>query len=423
MKQEALVTTFILSLCISSAVVAKREVIAITPHMEPEALIMEIQSILLHLTRLSPGDEAVLIDGYTLETIGKFIVPEGKIYSSPKARLNANRAVIANLVRFTEQGDPSNKPNAVLLPQLLRHIAVNLSSDKPLAVLVVGSPFYIDPVNQSFSMTGSRYPADNHLIASRAETPYGTKNQQDLLSNIRIHLKYESESIFASTSYRYNIERFWTLYTTEQGGELVTFTADMPTALSRLENTAPAPKVAYELTPIRTERALIDSELKQQSIFERSLSNIVLSDEELLYAQNVQIGLSWDCGNCDLDLYVRPNDDAEIIYFDRVETKEGFYEKDFENTARLTKGYETISFSVPINLKELKIATNFFSGTAYNGIEAELRITVNGKTYARKVRFNDVLGNKGKGVIASFDHPESLTTDTQMFSIDDFFGF
>ena len=133
-------------------------------------------------------------------------------------------------------------------------------------------------------------------------------------------------------------------------------------------------------------------------------------------ATGVEIGLSWDCPRCDLDLYARPYPDADILYFDNTQTSEGRYWKDFRTSPQEVRGYETIEFGVPLSLRNLEIVVNHFSGQAEGGITAELRITVNGETYAKTFRLSPGEGNHGAGVQNAFSSGTAADEHTQVIS-------
>jgi len=245
---------FILSFSLLSGQIAQARalVIAVSPYGDAAKAKSQATQLLQFLTTLEPGDEAVLLDGYNLATIGTFKIPDNPSYNSPKARLAANRGVVGTFLRFAGSASaPSGNSaptleHALRIPQLLRQIAVNFAAKDTIEVLLLGSPFYDDPRDKPFSMAGGRFPSDGHLLASRSKTPYGIVGQSELLFPLRIHIGYGDENVMQSDRHRYFIERFWALYIEKQGGELVTFTGDTPSLFRRVKTNAAPPKHHYE---------------------------------------------------------------------------------------------------------------------------------------------------------------------------------
>lgn len=60
----------------------------------------------------------------------------------------------------------------------------------------------------------------------------------------------------------------------------------------------------------------------------------------------------------------------------------------------LMNGLETISFSAPIDLNKLLVAVNFYSGSAQNGVSGEVRLSVDGRTYAKGFEIDADGGNR-----------------------------
>ncbi len=392
---KSLFPVFIMTLCMTIPAQARELIIAISPHQQQSEAKAQASNVLRYLTALEGGKQAIIMDGYNLQTIGTFTVPTDKRYSSPKAKLTANRAGVAALMRFAGNGVGST--NTVRLPQLLRHVAQNYAGEDGADIVVLASPFYEDSAEPEFNMTGGLIPSDGHLNMTRADTPFGIAGNQGALANIRVHMGYDNSAIMRSDRHHYFVQRFWTLFIDGQGGKLVTFTADIPALLQRVQNNAPAPKHEFKreesdkLEMIQLRRAAPED----VSIYERDISTTPLSAGQINAAQNLEIGLSWDCPDCDLDLYARPFMGTQVLYFGRSETAEGRHWKDFVRSPKSSNGYETIDFTVPVDLNALQIAVNFYGGSAPNGVRCELRLSTGGQTYAHRFTLNARSGNNG----------------------------
>lgn len=414
-----ILTIALMALTLCTNVFARDHVIALSPYQSKSDATSQMKSLILFLTTLDEGDNALLLDGYNIKTIGNFTVPTGNHYKSPKARIAKNKGAIAALKRFTDMveepsgGDKPSTYQAVRLPQLLYHIGRDKASREPVNVIVFGSPFYDDPANSLFSMTQGLVPTDGHLKSSRMKSPFGTEGQTDLLNNIHLHLVFNTQNILRNNAHAFAVERFWALYMKLQGGKLAGFTNDMPTIFERVKNNGAVREYDFELgketslNMIRFTRDTSDAPIQK-----RPLSSLSLTDDQIANAKNVEIYLSWDCAACDIDLHARSSVDSQIIYFNRQSTNEGVHFKDFRSSPKADHAYETIAYHVPVNLNDLLIVVSFFSGTAPNGIQATLRLSVNGQTYEKLFPMQAKHGDEGAGVSDAFANGHKSTPQT-----------
>jgi len=386
---RSLSTTVILLLILCHPVVslqARELIIAVSPNMHADDAKTQATQVLQFLTTLEPGDQAIVLDGFNLSTIGTFSVPPRSTYNSPRAKLGANQSFVGTLMQFADASTLQSElsPGALRLPQLIRHIGANYAASQQIDVVILGSPFY-EGDNQ-FSMAGSRIPSDGHINSSRSETPYGTTDQPELLTNIRIHFGYGHEGMLESDRHHFYIQRFWTLYIEALNGSLATFTADQQMLFQRALRGVEPPMHNYVLNETeRLEMILLqpESQANSQSIYERQLSDQAFPNEHINQAEFVEIGISWDCQSCDIDLYALPYANAELLYFGNTSTDEGTYFKDYRTSPQTINGYETIVFHVPIDLEKLLVLVHFFDGHSPGGVRGEIRLTAQGMTFAR----------------------------------------
>ena len=399
MKMMRYMFVFILSACSMQPSYAADLVVAVSLFGESEEAKAQMTGLLQFLTSLEPGRQAVLIDGDHLQTLGTFTVPESAAYRSPKARLNVNKKLAGRLMRL-HQNAKTSPQRAAKLPQLLRHIAQSYGGQGALDVIVLGSPFYNDPKEPGYAFAGGRYPSDAHIAAGRGETPFGTRGLEGILENVRVHIGYGGEDAMQSGRYRYFVERFWSLYIAQLGGALASFTGDHAALFAAVKRGGDFPKETYTLKKGGViEMIRLEPPVMGTSIYERPVTAAPLPPHVIAHARDVEIGLSWSCTSCDLDLYARAFSDVHPLYFGRTETPEGRYYKDFRRSPIGSKGYETIRFSVPVDVREVFIAVNFYGGEAKEPVTAELRLTALGRTYAHKFPVKAKAGNKGKGMV------------------------
>lgn len=400
--------------------------IGFSPYVEPVAAEQQVKSVLQFLTdTLEPGDSCFLFDAYRIQSLGAFVVPSNPAYRHPKAKINYNKQVVNALLQFAsaarrpQGGVEPTVIGAIRMPQALQFIGANYPTTQDSDVILLGSPLYDDPKDKIFTMSKYRIPGDGHFTNNRSNTPYGIKGQASLLAKRRVHLAFLNEEWKQDDHHGYFVERFWTLYIEGLSGQLSSFTRDLPTMLQRVKAKAPAPKHDYkvELTDKLEMILLRPPVVKQQtSIYERPLSTSPLDSELVRQASNVEVGITWECAGCDLDLYGQREPGASTLWFLNPQAADGQYFKDFTTSPRSANGYETLAFHVPVDLRTLLVAVNFYNGRAPAGVKGEIRISMNGKTYAQAFHFSAKEGNGGLG------RDETLTsrraTNSQWLVID-----
>lgn len=376
-----------LMFCVVLPAHAKDWVVALSPYETKEVLAQQTNDVLVFLTELEPGDRAVVMDGYHLQTLGTFVVPTDPKYSHPKAQIALNRKVVVGMLKFSGNakssgtaGHPSVQ-GAIKLPQLLRFVGENIAHFEPLGVLVLGSIRFDDPNQPDFSMLG-KFPSDGHLGASRGKTPYGASDSPGLLNDVRVHIAYNDQ--ITEDRLKYYIHRWWTLYVEALGGELVSYSQDMANALNHFKNEGRA--IAHDFvadTNAKLEMVTLTPPNYGQSIFDRQIELTPMSNGDITRVETLEIGISWTCERCDIDLFAAPNPNDEILYYANTESRSGRYWKDYRSSPQTLNGYETISFHEPLDLNAAVSAINFYSGQSVGGVHGEIRVSVNNKTYSK----------------------------------------
>lgn len=344
------------------------------------------------VNQMQPGDHVAYYDAQNIQHICSISLPEKEAYKHPKVKMRVGAPCIKKLIQHIDNDQVVHK---IKLPQFLRFIGENhIAFDQEHDVIIIGNPLYLS--GDAFDMSGSKVPGDGHLQNSVSHTVFGIDNPE-LLKNIRLHIGYPEE-FSAHDQHHWHVKRFWTLFAEKQGGELVSFTGDLSTLLNRVKKNTNAPKHSYELQDTtRLEMIqLAPVKLKEtRSIFQRPVEKGNLSPSDIKAARDVQIGITWDCTQCDLDLHVRPHASADVLSFRRTQTEEGRYWKDFRNAP--AHGFETIDLSGVTDLRDVLIAVNFYSGEATSPLTGEIRLAVGNKTYAKAFTINASYGNNGKG--------------------------
>lgn len=394
------------ALLYSSAVNARNYVIALSPMQSREVLHQQSAAALKFLLhQVKPGESALVVDGLHLKTIAQFSVKNNKAYNHPKAKAQLNKNAIAAIRRFSEQPVQIAKHGVAAVmqvPQLLQFLGNNYGPFKETTdIIILASPIYVDPRNPDWGMINNQYPGDGHFSAAPQRSPFSLYGRQDLLKNTRIHWAYPDQSWISSEFYRISVTRVWHLLADGYGSELSTFTGDQSTLWRRAAKGAKAAPHGYKLEAVEKIETFQMVEEKQDaqrvSIYERELSDVPPSKHVQRQAQNVEIGISWDCERCDLDLYVRPHHGADVLYFKNRQTDLGYYHKDFRHAPKTDGGYETVTLTSTVDLRDVLIAINWFNGQSENGVTGEIRLAIGDQTYGLNFTFPGKAGNKGIG--------------------------
>jgi hypothetical protein len=385
---------------------ARDMAIGLSPYQNADVAEKQIKSLVEFLAEsLEPGDRCMLFDAYHVQTLGIFAVPDKAVYRQPKAKVQANRQVVAAMIQFArtaKRPDGDGEPSvigAIRIPQALRFIGQDYPVMQDSDVILLGSPLYDDPKDQPFSMRPNHIPGDGHLTKARSVTPYGIKGQDSLLAKRLVHIAF-LDNWQQDDHHSYFVQRFWTLFVEGQGGQLSSFTHDLPALFQRVKSNAPSPKHDYKIEPTdKLEMILMRSPtVKQQtSIYERPISKAPLPTSVLRQATHVEVGITWECGACDLDLYSQRQPGATAIWFLNTQTSDGQYFRDFRTSPRSANGYETLAYHVPVDLNHLLLAVNFYNGSSPGGVKGEVRISLNGQTYAMPFHVLAQEGNGGVG--------------------------
>lgn len=398
-----------LSLCavLSNPAQANDLIIGLTPYAaSPEqAKERAVDTLQFLAGQIEPGESAQILDAYNVRSICTFSVPDRKAYRHEKNKLTVNAPCVRALLGAAQSAKQSAPvPDAVRLPDTLRFIGENYPAQTATDILIVGSPLYDDPREPSVSMAYGHVPGDGHLNAARGASPYSASSE-GLYANMRVHLVATDAAWAINLEHAHFVKRLWALYVERQGGSLVTFTSDASAAFNRIASHAEAPPHDYnlaattklEMIPIRRDAGA------RTPIHQRALAQVPPAVTELRAASNVEIGITWDCTACDLDLYARPWRGAEVIYFNKTHTAEAQMFKDYRSSPEINNGLETIEFVVPLDLQKLLVAVNLYEGSPPDGIvHGEVRISIGERTWAAPFIIEAKAGTRTEGATEIF---------------------
>tara|TARA_R110002050_G_scaffold299493_1_gene465341 strand:- start:2258 stop:2596 length:339 start_codon:yes stop_codon:yes gene_type:complete len=90
-----------------------------------------------------------------------------------------------------------------------------------------------------------------------------------------------------------------------------------------------------------------------------------------------------------------------VISFQKSKTAWGQLYKDYVTAPKNTlRGFETIALSKPVQLDQVKMAVNFYSGAAPTGASFEVRMELDGQVYAKRYSLSATQGNRGQDAVS-----------------------
>jgi hypothetical protein len=350
------------------------------------------------------GSSLGLYDAFHLQTIARIEIPRVSAFRSAKTRANQFREPIRRLKSFlaTQHERPvtSKLPfdQAVRLPQFMDFVGENLARpDRDVVVVVLGGPLYLDDKEPAFSMVDGYYPSDGHLLASRDGSVFGLEGRGKALQDIPVHLGWFGDP-WIHEAHQEKIDRFWALYLRGQGARLVTFCGDLSTVFNNVRRDAAGSgtrDLRHQLDPTQTriEMLKMDREIELTDWITRdTLPNVQMRPPTTTVGV-MKIGIRWK-DNIDLDLYARPERDAETLFFEHVRSPEGYYFKDHRSSP--DREYEFIEFESPVDVWKVEARINFYEGAAPGGPVGEIRVEFDDKIYSDQFRIDAGHGNRGR---------------------------
>ena len=377
-------------------------IIGISPFLEKSVKDNIYRSIVRLVVEDLPLNSTLTIyDAFEIKTITQVTVPGGRAFNSPKTRANQFAPAIRELKQFLaqERSGPTNSQfnftGSIRLPQFLDFLTEKASpANSPLAVLLIGSPLYLDSKETAFSMVDGYFPSDGHLQASREKSVYGYDG--DIGPFLLVQWVHFGDP-WVSDLHKEKVTRFWALYLERRGAQLAAFTGDLPTALQSFHQSANG------ITPASKRWALDAAQTKIEML--RVSRGVEINDwitrDSLPLAQTppsiivgpMKIGIRWK-EKVDLDLYATPRPGAETLYFEHVRSPEGYYYKDHRSSPG--REYEFIEFESPVNIHEVQAFVNFYKGEWPGGAHGEVRIEFDGRIYGGPFTISSEHGNLGR---------------------------
>ncbi|MBN8248393.1 MAG: hypothetical protein J0L84_13240 [Verrucomicrobia bacterium] len=387
---------------------AGRWIVGISPFLEHESKDAVYRALgRFVLEGLPTGSSLAVYDAFHLKTVASISIPEAKAFRSSRTRANQFGGELNRLRQFLASSpgpDAAAGPtltNAVRLPQFLDFLYENAAGSgtaaDPSVLLVLGSPMYVDPKEPDCSMRDGYFPSDGHLLAGRDRTVFGKGSRDTGISNAVVHLGYFGDP-WISDVHRERVQRFWNLYATRRGLRPGSFSADLPTVLAAVTRgigpgEAGTPAFRGEGLDSKVEMVRITRDAGVSDWITRELLSGNRPPPPRIRKGPMKIGIRWR-GDLDLDLYARPKDGSQTLYFEHARSPEGYYFKDHRSSP--DREYEFIEFESPVDVDRVQARINHFAGNAPGGPGGEVRIEFDGRIYSGAFELASRRGNEGR---------------------------
>ena len=380
-------------------------VVGLSPYLDKSVKDDVYRGLVRLLVEDLPLDCTVSIyDAFDLKRITHVTLPNSRAFNSSKTRANQFAPAIRELKTFLASEHPRptgphlNFQSAVRVPQFADFLCDNLAANnQPLTLLLIGSPLYQDPKEPSFSMVDGYFPSDGHLQASREDSVFGFTGQTNRLPSLAVHWLFFGDP-WTSDLHKEKVARFWTLYFERRGGQLATFTQDVPTTLQAFGRATPGVPASARGWALDSQQTKLEMLRVSRSV---ELSDWITRDAlpdtaprpPTVMVGPMKIGIRWK-DNIDLDLYATPRQGAETLFFQHTRSPEGYYYKDHRSSPG--REYEFIEFESPVDVREVEAFVNFYKGSRPEGPRGEVRIEFDGRIYGGSFSIEASEGNRGR---------------------------
>ena len=263
---------------VKSETTNKNKIIVVLPLHQPAEMLEEARRFILHILFevMEGGDTLAVIEAGSRNEMAFFAYPEVELKT---ARLK-EKYVKKEWERFLgcqkKTADTSELDANLSIPLFCRWLQDRLAIErgKRTSVLFLGSPIHRDP-DPRYSFQKDDWFSDAVFVH---DTPFHVADgSRDRFKDISFHFVF-LQNPFADPKHQDKIHRFWSLYPSLQGGNLVTFTSDRK-AYRRIK--ADITPVRHELDPADTlvvaRRSLSEAELAKKTPLPTQGEKLVIS--------------------------------------------------------------------------------------------------------------------------------------------------
>jgi hypothetical protein len=358
---------------------------------------------------LTPGDRLFVYRARPMTQIAVIAPPSdpGMNRARANAALAAQFRPVKEFLSTPPAGHTPEPPGNLMLPSLVDELGRNLLPslpDKDIDVLVVGSLIYFDPNDARSAMTDRQVPSDGIIFrTARGEWPFSIAGSERRLSRAVMHYcQPNAANDYESIEHEERVRRFWSLWTTGQGGRVGTFANDLQVCFARFRAGESSGQTEYKAVrdakPEMQRMAARMPAVVPQSLEKPGdyflLEDVPISSTAPASSRGVAwIGIRW-YASCDLDLWARGEPSNPWLYFGSVKTTEGRFNKDFV-TSTGDAQMEYIAFSREIDLQTAEVAVNLYSCDGAVAPEGQVRVWFAGKVFQSPFKLLAKTGNKG----------------------------
>ena len=191
------------------------------------------------LRGMAPGDGLTLHDGLFPRELARVEIPDDPRFDAQRARtkgLARETATLARRIDALGAGDSGEFRYRIAFPEFAFAYA-NSRTGGESHMLVITSGMHHAPLEPEFSLRhrGGELvlPNDAHIEAPLSESPYGTRDRGEALKGVVAHFCLMAGDDEMTTHQKDELRRFWSLYVSNLGGEMATFTESLSGCFDR----------------------------------------------------------------------------------------------------------------------------------------------------------------------------------------------
>lgn len=402
--------------------------VGLSPFYTPDEARTIKQRRMKFILESDAGSTITMDDAYALRQVARFEVAASRS-AAGRARLLA--APIALLNRWLDErrtlplSISLTNTRAIIRPVEYCDYLASQAQNQGATVVILGAPFALYPNEESFSMTGQRYPSDGNLLCDPSESPYSAVPRANALARAKVYWCYGSDAIWGNDWHKARVHRFWSLFAASVAGQLVMFNPDIDATLSAAkQGLAPTletftidsedrkvmmrdalPRVVPSWMPRSLETNRPPNALNattnavETADIRPAIPPVKIALPAGVSLPRLGIGIMWSLGDrsnpVDLDLWVLPGFGKRQLSYQNTLTDAGRYF--FDHQARNDRlDWEIVELKQGVELKAVRAWVNFFAGRA-NPARGKVCVFYEGRQHLGEFEIPAHSGNNGAG--------------------------
>ena len=232
-----------------SAAINKSKIMVVLPPNQSAEMLEEARRFILHILFevMQGGDALAVIDAVSRNEMASFAFPEVELKTARLKEKYVKKEWERLLAYQKKIPDGQEIDGNLNIPLFCRWLQDRLAIEREtrIEVLLIGSPIHRDP-DPRYSFHRDGWFSDAVFVH---DTPFRVADgARDRFKNVFFHFVYLQDP-FVNLKHQDQIHRFWSLFLSLQGGNLVTFSSDR-TAFRRIKT---------DITPVRCELDPVDA--------------------------------------------------------------------------------------------------------------------------------------------------------------------